>query len=107
MRYIFSERRASQRQDSIEKGGPFKPQAGSEMKSVFALMAILFCKNSYAQLNSQSLRNRHLILAAEEWRPYFGFITDPSFLTGPNEPYNGIMMDMLRSDLHEMSSNNN
>ena len=82
------------------------PQAGSEMKSVVALLTILFCKDSYAQLNSQSLRNRHLILAAEEWRPYFGFITDPSFLTVPNEPYNGIMMDVLRSDLYEISSIN-
>lgn len=94
---FFGKRRASLRPVSIVKGGVFKPQAGSEMKSVIALLTIIFCKDSCAQLNSQSLRNRHLILAAEEWRPYFGFITDPSFLTVPNEPYNGIMMDVLRS----------
>ena len=97
---FFGKRRASLRPRSIEKSGAFKPQSGSKMKSVIALLAILLRKNSYAKLNSQSLRNRHLILAAEEWKPYFGFITDPSFLTEPNEPYNGIMMDVLRSDLY-------
>ena len=100
---FFGKLRASLRPVSMVKSGAFNPQAGSVMKSVIALLTILFGKDGYAQLNSQSLRNRHLILAAEEWRPYFGFITDPSFLTVPNEPYNGIMMDVLRSDLYEIS----
>ena len=79
------------------------------MKSLITLLAaVLFCKQSYAQVRNHSLRNRHLILAAEEWMPYFGFTTDPDDAVEPHkQAYKGIMIDVLRSDLNKINYHEN
>ena len=74
----------------------------SDMKGVPGvpiLLAISFCMLSDAKRWSHSLRNRHLTLAAEEWMPYFGFATEPDTT---EEPYKGIMVNVLRLDHYGM-----
>ena len=65
----------------------------SDMKGVTILLAISFCMQSYAQRWSLSLRNRYLILAADEWMPYFGFVTEREVT---EDPYNGVVASVLR-----------
>ena len=60
----------------------------SDMKGVIMLLATSFSMPSYAQRWSHSLKNSHLILAADEWMHYFGFVTERDVT---EDPYKGVM----------------